>query len=467
MKKSFHFFGLLFMAWLIGCQKEDDPSVNSIELDNTSLSMTINSTHQFSVTHEPSNLETPVYRWTTSNSNIVTVNDEGLITAISLGEAVITVSILENNSISATCNVTVEPIPVTDIALNVNNIELFVEEEQSLTYTISPDDATNKQVTWSSSDNNIATVDNLGKVKAISVGEAQITVKTNNLITDICSVKVKPINATGISLNKNSLSLEMSDKETLIVSFSPANSTNKKVSWISSHPEIADVSDKGEVTGMTEGNAVITARSEDGNFTAICNITVKLKGLSLSKYSIGLLPNEQEVIHVFYSTNNNAYLNATWSSSNTSIAQVTGDGTETNSALIETIDYGIATITATSADGSKIASCEVNVKDIQDFISLEYIGGGAVIINGFVTADVYSQISNNSTQSIELTSFYMYDGYSGAVVAYSTNPSQLGILSPGQSINLGKKVSSVYYPLCVWTFNWNGNSYQVQHIYRQ
>jgi len=76
-------------------------------------------------------------------------------------------------------------------------------------------------------------------------------------------------------------------------------------------------------------------------------------------------------------------------------------------------------------------------------ISLDYIGGGAVIINGFVTADVYSQISNNSTQSIELTSFYMYDGYSGAVVAYSTNPSQLGILSPGQSINLGKKVSSV------------------------
>jgi len=465
MRKSFQLFSFLCITLFLGCQKEEEPTVTSIALDNTTLSLTINSTHKFKVTHTPSNLEAPSYNWTTSNSNIVSVNDEGEITAMSIGEATITVSSLENKALTASCKVTVDPIQVTGISLDIKNIELLIGEEHTLTYIITPDNATNQQVAWLSSDNNVATVDNSGKVKAISVGETQITVKTNNLITDVCVVKVKPIRATSISLNNNSLSLEMSDVETLIVSFSPANTTNKKVFWTSSNSDIAIVTDNGEVTGLNEGNAVITARSEDGDFTATCNVVVKLKGLSLTKYSLYLLPNEEEVIHVLYSTNEEAYLHATWSSSNPSVAKVTGDGDGTNSALIETLDYGTTIITATSADGSKIASCTVNVKEIEDFISLKFIGGGAVIINGFVTADVYSQITNNSTQSIELTSFYMYDSNSGSVVAYSTNPSQLGVLLPGESTNLGKKVSSVYYPLCVWTFNWNGNSYQVQHIY--
>lgn len=463
MKRSIQvFFSVFCLTLFLGCQKKEEPTISSIVLDNTTLSLTINDTYQFTVKHEPSNLQAPSYIWSTSNENIVSVNNSGELTAKSIGEATITV-FTSDKTLQSSCKVTVVPILATGISLSIKTIELLIEEEQTLTYIITPDNTTDKQVTWSSADNNVATVDNTGKVKAISVGETQIMIKTNNLISDVCNVKVKPIKATSVSLNKNSLSLEISDKETLAFNFIPENTTNKKVIWSSSNAAIAGVTENGEVTGTSEGSAVITVKSDDGGFTAICNVEVKLKGLTLSKSTINTLPNQKELIHVNYSTSNTAYLHATWISSNSSVAKITGDGDGTNSALIETFDLGTATITATSADGSKIATCSVNVKEITSFISLDVISQGIVNINGFIYGDVYSQITNNSPQSIELTSFYMYDGNSGTLVAYSTNPDQLGALASGKSKNLGTKLNSVYYPIFKWTFTWNGNSYEVKH----
>ena len=92
---------------------------------------------------------------------------------------------------------------------DIKSLELLVDEEIALTYKITPDNTTNKQITWSSADINIATVDNTGKVKAIGVGETKITAKTNNLISDVCDVKVNPVKATTISLSQNSISMEM------------------------------------------------------------------------------------------------------------------------------------------------------------------------------------------------------------------------------------------------------------------
>jgi len=464
MKKSVYLFFCVFSALLLSCEKE--PTVSSIALDNSTYSLKINETHQFSVTHKPENLPAPSYIWSTSNANIVSVNNNGLITANSIGNATITVSTTDK-TLKDSCKVTVLPILATGITLDIKSIELFIDQEITLTYTITPENTTDKQVIWSSANNNIAIVDNTGKVKAISKGETQISVKTNNLISDICNVKVKPINATSISINKNTLSIEISDKEILIVSFTPNNTTNKKVIWSSSNNEIASVNGNGEVTGTGEGNAIITATSEDGGFTAICNVEVKLKGLVLSKSSITTLPNQQEIIHVKYSIINTAYLHASWTSSNQSVSKVTGDGDGTNSALIETFSLGTATITATSADGSKTATCIVEVKEITSFISLKFIAEGLVIINGYIYGGVYSEITNNSPQSIELKSFYMYAGDTGALVAYSTNPEQLGILTPGASKNLGKILNSVYYPICKWTFIWNGNSHEVSHQFKK
>ena len=465
MKKLLQLFlTLLIISVFISCDKEEeDQIIKSLTLDMSTLSLTVNETHQFVVSIIPSNIQAPNYTWTTNDKDIVTVDDKGKIQAISVGETTITVS-NSDKTLQSSCKVTVQPITATGISLDVTNLELLIDKEVVLTYKITPENTTNKEITWSSADKNIATVDNTGKVKGISVGETKITATTtNNLIFAVCNIKVNSVKATAISLNQNSLTMEISDKQSLNVNFTPANTTNKKINWSSSNTTIVTVSETGEVTGVGEGTAVITARSDDGDFTTDCIVDVKLKGIVLTKETIETLLNQQELIWVKYSTSDAAYTHATWSSSNPTVATVTGDGEGFNSALIQTNSIGSAVITATSADGTKIATCNVIVKDIKDFITLTIIDRGCVNINGSITGNVYSQITNNSPQSIELTSFYMYDGDSGVLVAYSTDPSNLGTLASGASTNLGKKINSVYCPIFKWNFTWNGNTYQVKH----
>ena len=193
-----YFLTVLILSMFFSCEKEE-LTIKSITLDVPTLTLTINETHHFEVAITPTNLPAPIYTWTTSDKNIVTVNAKGEIKAIFVGEATITV-FNPDRTLQSSCKVIVQPLNATAISIDVKNIELLIDEEIKLTYKITPDNTTNKQVTWSSADINIATVDDTGKVKAIGVGETKITAMTNNLISDVCDVKINPVKATSISL---------------------------------------------------------------------------------------------------------------------------------------------------------------------------------------------------------------------------------------------------------------------------
>ena len=384
----------------ISCEKEE-LTIKSITLDLPKLTLKVYETHQFVVSTNPANINPPVYTWTTSNKDVLTVNDKGEVNAISLGDATITVN-NPDKSLQASCDITVEPIKATGFSFDLKNIELIINEEIVLIYKITPDNTTNKQVTWSSADTKIATVDDAGKVKAIGIGETKITAKTNNLISDICNIKVNPIRATSISLNLNSISLEISDKKTVNVNFTPENTTNKKINWSSSNSNIATVSETGEITGVGEGTAIITAKSDDGGFTANCDVQVKIKGLALSSSFINLPLGESELIWVRYSTSNNAYIHATWKSSNPAVAKVTGDGDGTNSATIEATGVGTTVITATSIDGTKLASCSINVNEIINFISFQSNPRSASFSSGGSSYTIWCKITNSTSSYIHI-----------------------------------------------------------------
>lgn len=173
-----------------------------------------------------------------------------------------------------------KPIEVTEITLNAADITLNVEDTFKLEATVNPDNATDKTVTWTSSDDTIATVDEDGLVTAIAEGEVVITATASNEVTGSCNVTVvledssNPgvVEITSISLNKNELSLNIDESETLIATVKPDNATDKSVVWTSSDDEIATVNEDGTVTGVSEGTAVITATS--GNYSAECTVTV-------------------------------------------------------------------------------------------------------------------------------------------------------------------------------------------------
>lgn len=172
-----------------------------------------------------------------------------------------------------------KPIEVAEVVLNAADITLNVEDTFKLEATVNPDNATDKTITWTSSDETVATVDEEGLVAAIAEGEAIITATANNEVTGKCNVTVlgnstNPgvIEVKSISLNKTELNLNINDSEKLIATVKPDNATDKTVVWTSSDDTIATVDENGLVTGVSEGKAVITATA--GEYSVECEVTV-------------------------------------------------------------------------------------------------------------------------------------------------------------------------------------------------
>ena len=168
-------------------------------------------------------------------------------------------------------------VPVTGVSLNTSTLNLVENETGTLTATVEPSNATNKDVTWESSNTSVATVDATGKVTAIGAGTATITVTTEDgSKTATCAVTVTAatVSVSGVTLNKTALSLTVGDTETLTATITPDNATNKNVTWSSDTPSVASVNN-GVVTAVAPGTATITATTVDGGFTATCTVTVR------------------------------------------------------------------------------------------------------------------------------------------------------------------------------------------------
>ena len=181
-------------------------------------------------------------------------------------------------------------IPVEGIALNMQEVTLKIGETTTLEASITPDNATNKNVTWSSEDSDIASVDKDGEVTAKGEGKTTITVTTaDGQKTATCEVTVieeqdpdpepdpEEIAVEGISLNIQNITLKIGETTTLEASITPDNATNKNVIWSSEDIDIASVDEDGKVTAKEVGKTTITVTTEDGQKTATCEVTVKEK----------------------------------------------------------------------------------------------------------------------------------------------------------------------------------------------
>lgn len=171
--------------------------------------------------------------------------------------------------------------PVDTINLSVKNVTLTVGESKSLTATILPTDATDKTISWSSSNQNIAAIDSAGKITAKAAGNATITAKSTNGKTDTCAITVKSptVEITGIGLDKTSITVNRGNSVAITASIYPSNTTkDKTISWKSSNTKVATINSTGTVKAVEKGTATITATSSNGK-TANCQISVVLPTL--------------------------------------------------------------------------------------------------------------------------------------------------------------------------------------------
>lgn len=304
----------------------------------------------------PENATERTLTWTSSNPAIATVDENGTVTAKEAGTTTITVT--TSNGKTATCEVTVV-VPVEKVELNKKDLTLNKGANDTLIATITPEDASEKTLTWTSSDESVATVDENGKVTAIGVGTATITVSCNGK-TATCKVTVV-IPVEKVELNKNSLTLNVGNEEALIATITPENATDKTLTWTSSNEKVATVDNNGKVIAIGVGTTTITV-SCNGQ-TATCKVEVKspIISVSLNETSKTLNKGSSFILEATIDPiNTTDDKTLTWTSSNESVATVK-DGTVT------AIGAGNATITVTTSNG-KTATCEVKVVDIKELV---------------------------------------------------------------------------------------------------
>ena len=261
------------------------------------------------------------------------------------------------------------PIFATGVTLNKTSATLNTGQTLQLSATVAPSNATDKSVSWTTSNSSVASVNSNGLVTANGPGTATITAKTwdGTNKTATCTVTVKQL-ATGVSLNKTSATLNTGQTLQLTATVSPSNTSNKAVTWKSSNTTVATVSTTGLVTAKAPGSATITVTTADGsNKSATCALTVKqlATGVTLNKTSATLNTGQTLQLTATVTPSNTSNKAVTWKSSNTSVATVSSSG------LVTAKGPGSATITVTTADGSnKSATCALTVIQLATGVSL-------------------------------------------------------------------------------------------------
>ena len=343
--------------------KKKTVALKSISLNQKNLSLTEGNKSTLTVNYNPKN--TTVSKdvsWTSSNTKVATVKN-GTILAKGAGTATITAMV---NGKKATCAVTVKKkeIPLQSISLNNTSLKLEKGQTDTLKVTYSPSNTTdNKDITWTSSDETIATVKN-GVVTAVSDGTATITAAVGKKSAS-CKIKVyTPVPLESITLSEQNLNwdITLQDETTLTVTYNPVETTDdKKVTWSSSDENVVRVTGTGEdqetalVVAEGPGTATITAKV--GNKKAECkvNFTASLNKWTLNEHNLELDKGETKQLTItFIPDYTTDPKDTTWSSSDESVATVDENG------VVTAISEGIATITAINANGT-MDECKVTV----------------------------------------------------------------------------------------------------------
>lgn len=358
--------------------------VSSVTLDKNVLGLTEGDEAQLTATLGPEDATDKTVTWSSDKPAIATVDNTGKVKAVKEGSAIITAKAGDK---TATCTVTVakKVIPVSSVTLNRTSLELVEGEQATLTATVKPDDATDKSVTWSSSNAAIATVEN-GKVVAVKEGSAVITAKAGEK-SATCTVAVakKVIPVSSITLDKASLALNKGEEATLAATVSPADATDKTVTWSTSDAKVATVED-GRVKAVGGGSATITAKAGDKSSSCTIQVTVPVGGISLDNASVALKEGQEIQLTAIVSPNDATDKKVTWSSSDTKVATV-------ENGKVKAVAEGTATITAKAGD--KSASCSVavskNIIDVTsvtlDKSSLELVKGAEATLSATVKPD--------------------------------------------------------------------------------
>ncbi len=367
------------------CQVTVREAVTGIELTETELTLEVEDTHQLTAEITPANATIKDVEWESEDTEIVSVSASGMLTAVAEGTATIIVTTVDGNH-TATCEVTVTErttpvVPVESISLDKTEVILEEGDTETLVVTFEPEEPTNKNLTWDSTNRDIVTVTEGGVITAVAEGTATITVTAaDGGATASCEVTVekKTIEVAEIFLTQTALEMQVGDEETLTAVILPAEATDTTLSWNSSDPEKVFV-DGGVITALAAGNVVITVEASNG-VKAECIVTVTedtpvtVETVKLDKEFVTLTAGMTATLTATVYPLGVANKQVSWSTNNPAVATVVNGVVTAHAA-------GTAEITVTTAEGNKKAVCAVTVsaKPVTNYtVAFNSAGGNAI-----------------------------------------------------------------------------------------
>jgi uncharacterized protein YjdB len=355
----------LFSLLALACDKPVEPDpvnpepsvipVSSVSLSQATADMLIGETVQLKATVLPADATDKEVTWASSKQSVATVSGSGLITAVAEGTSTITASA---GGKSATCQVTVSKkvVPVTSVTLDRSSVVMEEGQSTTLVATVSPSDATDKTVQWSSSNPTIVSVDGYGTLTAQAEGSAVVIASAGDKSAScVVTVLKKVIPVVSVSLDRNAVTLEPGQSTTLVATVSPSDATDKTVSWTNSDDTVISLSG-GSITALKEGSATVTAIAGDKSASCVVTVAksvVPVTSVTLDQTSITLEKGGSVTLVATVSPSDATDKTVTWSSSDASIVHVDQNGT------VRALKGGSATIMAKA--GEKSASCHVAV----------------------------------------------------------------------------------------------------------
>lgn len=356
---------------------------NAIVLNQNEIGIKKGKGYQLVSTVLPENAENKQVVWESSDPKIVSVNSvTGYITGVKEGSATITVKTLIND-ISTDCivNVSGKNILVSKIFLNEKRISLAVGYTHSLTYQITPKNATENDLIFTSSDSSVATVNQSGVIQGLKEGNAIITVSSSNgLAKDTTYVSVykkgastvvdgEPIKTDNypksLTVSPQSLNLKLGGSSQLIASVLPEKSNNQ-ISWSSTNSRVATVDSNGLVSAVGMGSATIIARTiNDITYNVnvlVGNYSKELRSILVTTNYITLAVSNSKQLAVAFTPSDASNKNVFWTSSNPSVATVDKYG------VVKAISPGSTIIKATSEDGGYTDTATIEVVNYDNII---------------------------------------------------------------------------------------------------
>ena len=338
--------------------------LTGIKLKEENVTVEIGKTGYIGAIYNPSDASDKVLYWSSSDESVAKVN-EGVITAIGEGKAILTATARAGGK-TASCTVTVENpnfVHIDEIKMKTEELNLNKGENGWVGVTYSPSNASNKVLTWKSSNEEVVTVRE-GNVKAVGEGKAVLTAtsedggKTTSCIVTV--VDPKFVHIDEIKMKTEELNLNKGENGWIGVTYNPSNASNKVLTWKSSNEDVAIVRE-GNVKAVGEGTAILTATSEDGGKTASCKVIVTggkkhLENIALKTTTLEMKPGEGKTIYVEYNPSDVEDKVLYWTSNNEKVVTV-------REGYVKAVGEGITTITATSRDGNKTATCKITVSD--------------------------------------------------------------------------------------------------------